>query len=323
MKTVKTEDAVGHVLCHDLTQIIKGVSKGPRFKKGHIVQPEDIEVLLSMGKENLFIYEYNENTYHENEAAEHLANICSGENINKSGLAEGKINLTAACDGLLKIDIELLNLINDIESIMIATKYNNTPVKRGEPVGGTRIIPLVIEKSVIEKCEEIAGNKKIINIVPYKPLKVGIVTTGNEIYYGKIKDTFTDVIREKMEKFNFEEVGHRYSTDDMESISKNIMELIGEGAEFIMCTGGMSVDPDDNTPGAIGEVSNKVVSYGAPVLPGAMFMLAYRDDVPIVGLPGCVMYSGKTVFDLILPRLAAGEEIVKRDIVSLGNGGFL
>ncbi|RVU54124.1 molybdopterin-binding protein [Anaerosphaera multitolerans] len=323
MKTIRTEDAVGHVLYHDLTQIIKGVSKGPKFKKGHIIQTEDIETLLSMGKEQLYVYEYNENTYHENEAAEHLAEICRGENIRQSGVSEGKINLTAACDGLLKVNVELLNRINDVDKVMIATKYSNSPVKKGEAIGGTRIIPLVIDKSVIEKCEKIAGKEKLLSVMPYKKMKVGIVTTGNEVYYGRIEDTFTDVVREKMSHFNFEEIGHRYSTDDMSSIAKHIVDLIGEGADFIMCTGGMSVDPDDNTPGAIREVASKVVSYGAPVLPGAMFMLAYKGNIPIVGLPGCVMYCGKTVFDILLPRLAAGEEIEKWDIVSLGNGGFL
>lgn len=323
MRTVKVEDAVGTILCHDLTQIIKGEAKGPRFRKGHIIQKEDIPILLSMGKENLYILEQASDEYHEDEAAVHLAEICKGPNTFSGSISEGKISIFASCRGLLKVDITRLNKINAITNIMIATKYNNTPVEKNNILAGTRVIPLIVKKSIIEEAQNIAREHKLISVLPYKGQKAGIVTTGNEVYYGRIKDTFSDVIRDKMKLYDIGEMGHLYSTDNRSEIVKNIETLLQQGAEIIFCSGGMSVDPDDNTPGAIERVATEVITYGAPVLPGAMFMLAYYKDIPIVGLPGCVMFSQKTVFDCVLPRIAAGEKLAKQDIVELGNGGLL
>ncbi|MDO5714986.1 MAG: molybdopterin-binding protein [Tissierellia bacterium] len=323
MKIIKVEDAVGTVLCHDMTQIIKDGFKGPRFRKGHVIKQEDIPVLLDMGKDHIYVFECGDDQYHENDAALHLAEICKGNNTFSGDIVEGKISIFSQCDGVLKIDIDLLNKINGITDIMIATKYNNTPVKKNNIIAGTRVIPLVVAKSTIERAEKTAGSKKIIQVLPYKGLRAGIVTTGNEVYYGRIKDQFTDVIRNKIKAFEITEIGHRYSKDPLEEIEVHIKELIDEGANIIFCSGGMSVDPDDNTPGAIKAVATDIVTYGAPVLPGAMFMLAYYNDIPIIGLPGCVMFSKQTVFDLVLPRLAAGEKVTKQEIVALGNGGLL
>ncbi|MGO1580229.1 MAG: molybdopterin-binding protein [Peptoniphilaceae bacterium] len=323
ISVIDIEDAVGCVLAHDMTQIIKGEKKGPRFKKGNIVKKEDIEVLKSMGKEHIYVLELDEDTYHEEEAAEHLANICAGGNIEKSQVSEGKINLIAGYDGLLKVDVDLLNKINSCPQVMVASKLNNTYVRKGEIVGGTRAIPLFIEKDKIQICQDIAKEDKILKILEVKNLRVGILTTGNEVFYGKVKDGFKDVLIEKLSKFNCEIIDHRYSTDDMESIEKNLQEMLDKKLDLILCTGGMSVDPDDNTPGAIRAVGSDIVSYGSPVLPGSMFMVAYKDETAILGLPGAVMYFEKTVFDFIMPRIAVKERITKRDIVELGHGGLL
>lgn len=323
MKTIRVEDAVGSVLCHDLTQIIAGETKGPRFRKGHIIQEEDIPVLLTMGKEHLYVFEKGIDEYHENEAAECLAELCKGENIFSGNIVEGKISIFAKTRGLLKVDIHRLNAINSITNIMIATKLNNSPVEKNNVLAGTRVIPLIVKKSIIEEAKAIADGHKLLRVLPYQGHKAGIVTTGNEVYYGRIQDTFSDVIRGKMKSYDMVEMGHSYSRDTLSEISDKIQTLIEQGAEIVFCSGGMSVDPDDNTPGAIKEVATEVISYGAPVLPGAMFMLAYYQNVPIIGLPGCVMFSKKTVFDLVLPRIAAGERLTKTDIVALGNGGLL
>ncbi|MBS9775765.1 MAG: molybdopterin-binding protein [Fusobacterium sp.] len=271
VKIIDVKDAVGCVLCHDMTQIIKGVRKGPKFKKGHIVTEEDIPVLLSMGKEHIYILELDEFTYHENDAAIHLANICNGENLVQSGLSEGRINLIADCDGLLKIDIDLLNKINFCDDVMVATKYNNTIVKKGDIVAGTRAIPLFIAKDKIKICEDIAKENKILKVVPFKKQRVGILSTGSEVFKGLIKDGFKDVLIEKLSKFNFEIVEYRFATDETEHIHQNILEMLEMDLDLILCTSGMSVDPDDNTPGAISKASTEVVLYGTPVLPGSMF----------------------------------------------------
>lgn len=323
MKQIRTEDAVGHVLCHDITQIIKDVTKGVAFKKGHVVKAEDIPVLLSIGKEHLYIWEKDENMLHENEAAEILYGICHNEHIKPSEVREGKIEAIATCDGLFKVDTERLIEINSIDQVMIATRHTNLAVKAGEKLAGTRVIPLLIEKEVIEEVKRVAGHKPLLQILPFQHKKVGIVTTGSEVYKGRIQDAFGPVIRKKLEPFGAEVLGQRIVDDKIERITEAIEDFLAQGADMIICTGGMSVDPDDVTPSAIKAVGAEIVSYGAPVLPGAMFLLGYYgEDIPVMGLPGCVMYAGATVFDLVLPRIMAGEKLSKRDLVKLGHGGL-
>ena len=323
MKLIRTEDAVGQVLCHDLTQIIKGVSKGPRFRKGHIVAEEDIPVLLSMGKDQLYVWEKDDTVYHENEAAEILCQVSMGENMTPSEVKEGKIELTAACDGLFTVDVERLDAVNEIDQIMIATRHTNTTVKKGDKLLGTRVIPLVIKKEKMELVRKTAGEKPLCRLLPYRMKKAGIVTTGNEVFYGRIQDTFTPVVKNKLEQYGIQAEDHLTVGDEKEKITAAIRELKARGCELIIATGGMSVDPDDQTPGAIKESGAEVVTYGAPVLPGAMFCLAYfSDGTPVMGLPGCVMYAKTTIFDLVLPRIAAGVRISRKDITRLGNGGL-
>lgn len=323
MKLVKTEEAVGQVLCHDLTQIIPGVSKGPRFRKGHIVKPEDIPVLLSMGKDQLYIWEKDDTVYHENEAAEILCQICKGEHMESSEAKEGKIELTAACDGLFCIDVDRLNAVNDVDQVMIASRHTYTPVKKGDKLAGTRIIPLIIKKEKMELAKERAGSTPLCKLLPYRLKKAGVVTTGNEVFYGRIQDAFTPVVERKLEQYGIRVEEHILVNDDKAKIAAAIREMKEKGCEIIIATGGMSVDPDDQTPGAIKDSGAEVVTYGAPVLPGAMFCLAYfPDGTPVMGLPGCVMYAKTTIFDLILPRAAAGVRVSRRDITRLGNGGL-
>ncbi|MFA6940859.1 MAG: molybdopterin-binding protein [Clostridiaceae bacterium] len=323
MKKIATVDAVGHVICHDITRIIKDVVKDTAFHKGHVVTKEDIPVLLSIGKDHLYVWEKNENMLHENEAAEILFNICRNDNMSGTPVKEGKIELIAETDGLFRVDVKRLDDINEIEDIMIATRHNNYPVKKGDKLAGTRIIPLVIEKDKMKKVKEAAGDKPLMELLPYKKMKTGIVTTGSEVFYGRIKDTFTPVIEGKIKAYGGEVCGHITVNDDLQKITSAIQQLKNEGADMIVCTGGMSVDPDDLTPGAIRNTGANIISYGAPVLPGAMFLLAYYEDgTTIMGLPGCVMYAKATIFDLVLPRIIAGVKVTKKDLAKMGNGGL-
>lgn len=323
MKKIHTVDAVGHVLCHDITQIVKDVKKGVAFKKGHIVTEEDIETLLSIGKEHLYVWENDENMLHENDAAEILYQICHNEHIKPSEVKEGKIEAIAQCDGVLKVDVERLEAINSIDRIMIATRHNNVQVKKGDKLAGTRIIPLLIEREIMEEVKQVAGDSPLLTLIPYQHKKIGIVTTGSEVYKGRIKDAFGPVIRKKFEPFGAEILGQVIVDDQVEMIQEAIKDFLDQGADMIVCTGGMSVDPDDVTPTAIQATGAEIISYGAPVLPGAMFLLSYyQKDIPIMGLPGCVMYAGATIFDLVLPRMIAGEKLSKKDLVRLGHGGL-
>lgn len=334
MKLIKTVDAEGAVLCHDITQIIKGVTKDAVFRKGHIVAKEDIPVLLSVGKDQLYVWEKEEGMLHENEAAEILCSLCKGNHMERSEVKEGKIELTADCDGLLKVDNRGLKAVNGFGQMMIATRHGNFAVKKGDKLAGTRIIPLVIEEEKMERAKESAlaatGGRPILDVMPFVYKKVGIITTGNEVFYGRIKDTFTPVIEKKMAQFDTEIIDHVTWNDDDKKVTASILDMVKKGADVVVCTGGMSVDPDDKTPLAIKNTGARVVSYGAPVLPGAMFLLAYLEveeegksrTVAVMGLPGCVMYAKRTIFDLVLPRVMADDEVTEENLASLGQGGL-
>lgn len=322
MREIQTTEAVGHVLCHDITQIIKGVTKGARFRKGHVVTEEDIPVLLSLGKEHLFVWERGEGMLHEDEAAEILYNICAGEHMYPSEVKEGKISVIAEKDGLLTVDIEKLRRINSLRELMIATRASHFPVKAGDDLAGTRVIPLVIKKEKMEQAKNLAGQSKILELHPFKPKKAGIITTGGEVLSGRIKDTFTPVLAQKLKEYNAEVIDKEVLGDDTEKITASIHRMLDKGADMVLCAGGMSVDPDDRTPLAIKNTDAEIVSYGAPVLPGAMFLMAYLDCKAVMGLPGCVMYSKRTIFDLILPRVIADIPVTAEDLAGLGHGGL-
>lgn len=323
MKEIKVQDAVGQILCHDVTQIVRGVVKDAKFRKGHVITAEDIPELLKLGKEHIFVWENDETKLHENDAAEILRQVTQGKNLSATDVKEGKIELKATCDGVFHVDVDKLNALNEVEEICIATLPNKIPVRKGKSVTGMRVIPLVIDKGKMERVKEIAGGVPLMNVAPYKKFKVGLVVTGSEIFHERIQDTFTPVIESKLKTFGLEVNWRRLSDDSKGMTNEKISELLELGAEMILCTGGMSVDPDDKTPAAIISTGANVVTYGVPVLPGAMFMLAYKGDVPIMGLPGCVMFCSKTVFDLVLPRVVTGERLSRKDFTTLGVGGLL
>ncbi|WP_294523976.1 molybdopterin-binding protein [uncultured Allofournierella sp.] len=323
MKLMKTEDAVGQVLCHDITQIIPGVKKGPVFKKGHVIKAEDVPVLLSVGKDHIYIWENDENHLHENDAAEILRGLCQNEHMTASEPSEGKIELTAEVDGLFLADTQRLFRLNRLGEVMVACRHSGFAVKKGDKLAGMRVIPLVIEVSKMEAARAAVGEEPLFRLVPFRELKVGVVTTGNEVFYGRIQDSFTPVIEKKLAEYGCRMAWHTVLNDDHKKITAAANEMLREGADMVLCTGGMSVDPDDKTPLAIKNTGARVVSYGAPVLPGAMFLLAYAEgNRPVCGLPGCVMYAKRTIFDLVLPYLVAGVPVTPDQLAAYGNGGL-
>ena len=323
MKLIRTEDAVGHVLCHDMTQIIPGKYKDARFRKGHVVTAEDIPVLLRMGKENLYVWEMTPGMVHENDAAERMCALCRNEHMTASAVKEGKMELTADIDGLFRVDSQRLRAVNSQDEVMIATRHGNTPVRRGDKLCGTRVIPLVIPEEQLRRAEEAAGGAPLLELLPYRLKTAGVITTGSEVAKGLIQDAFTPVVERKLAACGIAMTEHRVVGDGVEAIADAIAQVRAAGVDLILCTGGMSVDPDDNTPGAVKRSGARIVTYGAPVLPGAMFLLGYFDDgTPIMGLPGCVMYASTTVFDLVLPRVAAGVPVTRADIAEMGEGGL-
>ncbi|GAA0078626.1 molybdopterin-binding protein [Clostridium sp. CTA-5] len=321
MKSVDVRDAVGMVLCHDITKIVPDEFKGCAFKKGHIIKKEDIEELLKIGKEHIYVWENKEGMLHENDAAIRLKNLVCGKGLAFSEIKEGKINFIADRDGIVKIDKEKLLEINMLGEIIVSTIHNNTPVKKGQVIGGTRVIPLVIEEDKIIEAEKLTKEPFII-VKEIKGKKVHMITTGSEVYHRRIEDKFGPAVKKKIEYYGCDLENQVILPDDKDMIVSEIKKALDNGAEMIVCTGGMSVDPDDMTPTAIKECGATIISYGSPVLPGAMFLLGYCNDIPIVGLPGCVMYSKRTVFDLVLPRILSDERLDRRELAKLGHGGF-
>lgn len=327
MKLMDTAQAEGHVLCHDITVIVKDVKKGVAFKKGHIVTKEDIPELLKLGKDHLYVWEKDDTMYHEDEAAEILRDVCMGENTVPSGAPrEGKIELSAACDGLFVVNGERLRAVNAIDEITVATRHGMTPVRAGDKLAGVRVTPLVIAKEKMARVRAAAGDTPLLSVRPFRPMRCGVVATGSEVYYGRIEDTFTPVVEQKLAEYGSTVAWREKCPDERETIVAAIRAMLDAGADMILTTGGMSVDPDDMTPAAIRAAGARVVSYGAPVLPGAMMLVGYFErggkTVPVMGLPGCVMYAKRTIFDLMLCRAAAGVEITRGDIAALGEGGL-
>lgn len=323
MKKIKTENAIGTALCHDVTQIIPGVMKGPIFKKGHIITEADIPTLLDIGKHHVYVYDLNDGYIHENDAADRMAAAVRGSGIKLTDVSEGKISFKAECDGVLKIKREAVLELNSQPEICLAVINPDRAVKADSLLGGCRVIPLAVEKDVIEHFENTAAKfgGSIMEVRPFKPFRIGVVTTGEEIRSGRIKDGFGDVLKTKAAETGSVITKQIFAGDDRTFITQSINELLNSDADMVYVTGGMSVDPDDVTPGAIRDCGGEVITYGAPVLPGAMFMLSYVNGKPVVGLPSCVMYAKRTIYDLIIPRIITGERISRNDIVKLSIGG--
>lgn len=311
------------VLGHDITEIVPGRFKGPAFKRGHVIRPEDVDRLRDLGKENIAVLDLGPGWVHEDDAARRLATAAAGEGIVLSPPCEGKVNLMAEIDGLLKIDVGRLNAINAIDDIMMATLHTHQVVTTGQVVAGTRIILLAIKNETLQVAEALCRPMDpVVAVRPVRSHLVGLITTGSEVYHQRIEDRFGPVVSEKITALGSRVFRQIYVPDDIGMTVAAIEALIAEGVQIVLITGGMSVDPDDLTPGSIRATGAEVITYGAPVLPGAMFMLAYLRDIPIIGLPGCVIYHATSIFDLLLPRILAGERLTRADIVALGHGGM-
>jgi molybdopterin biosynthesis enzyme len=321
---VPVEKAVGMVLPHDITEIVKGEKKGAAFKKGHIIRPEDIDHLRRLGKDNIFVLSLDASEIHENEAASILARALAGRGIEYTDAPEeGKIALKAALDGLLRINKESLLQFNMLGEVMCATLHDNTPVRKGETVAATRLIPLISTRKLLAEAEEIAvSGNPVVEVLALKTVKIGLVITGNEVFYGRIKDRFEEVLRTKAVALGSKILLVRFAPDDKEIIAREIEYCVQQGAELIVTSGGMSVDPDDVTREGILLAGATDVVYGTPVLPGAMFLSGRIGSRPVLGLPACGMFHKITVLDLILPRILCGEKIGRQQFAELGHGGL-
>jgi len=328
LREVKVEEAVGLALAHDLTQILPGRFKGRLFRKGHRVTEEDIPKLKDIGKEHLYVMELAEGDLHEDDAALRMAAALAGENLIYGEPHEGKVALKSAIHGLAQVAKPVVDRINAIGDIALATVLNHLVVREGESIAATRAIPLVVPEAKVAEVERIASEYREregsapLAVRPMRKLRAGLLTTGSEVFHGRIQDKFGPAVVRKLAEYGSEVAEQRFAPDDRETIVGQIHYFLEQGYDMILVTGGMSVDPDDRTPGAIADAGTDIVSYGTPMLPGSMLLFGYLKGVPIFGLPGCVMHDPYTSFDVLLPRVLAGDVIGREDIVGMGYGGL-
>ncbi len=323
LKKVKLDEAVGMTLGHDVTKVIPGKFKGPAFRRGHIIRQEDIPELLNIGKEHIYIIEEEEGEVHEEEAALRIAKAVADPGLATTSPKEGSVNIKSSILGLLKINKPLLKEINSIPEISLATMHDNSVCQPDTVVAGTKIIPLYVPEAKLNIVEELCQkNGYVIKVIPFKNRKVGVVITGNEIFKGRIKDKFGDYIKGKVEPLGSSINHQTIVPDDEELIAQAVLEMRSKGSEVIVVCGGLSVDPDDISVEGVERSGAKIISYGAPVMPGAMFLFAMLDKIPILGAPAAVIFNETTIIDIILPRVLAGEPVSREDIVDLGHGGL-
>lgn len=321
MKKVKVQDAIGMTLCHDITAMVDGF-KGAAFKRGHVITQEDIPKLLDIGKQHVFIWEENAGEIHEEDAARRLSQMTTVDGAHYGSVSEGKIQLFADQDGMFRVDKALLAAVNRIGDITITTLPDHYPVKAGDRLASMRIVPLVTEERQIAEAEALCAGKQLYDLRPFKPLKVGIIITGSEIYHGRIKDKFERVARAKLAHYPAEILGVHVCDDELDMIVGAGRALLAEGAELLIFSGGMSVDPDDLTPSAIREMGAEIISYGVPSQPGNMTLVAYLDQAALLGVPGAAISRPTTMFDVLLPQIFCGDPLTKDDLICLGEGGL-
>lgn len=320
---LKSEDAIGLTLAHDITKVQPGVFKGPLFKRGHVICREDLPALLDIGKEHVFVIHLEKDEVHEEDAALRIAHAIAGPGLDFTRPSEGRVDLFARQKGLLKINVPVLERLNTLEDIIISTIHNNTVCKEGLRVAGMRIIPLSIKEQKLAYLEQMAKEYyPVIQVKPMQTKKVGLVVTGTEVFKGRVADGFSPVMHRKIEAFGCVVNNERVVPDDPDLIARAILDFKNTESEIVLCCSGMSVDPDDVTPTGIRRSGAEVIFYGLPVLAGAMLLYARLGGTPVLGIPACVLHAPTTGFDLLFPRILAGEDLTYLETRKLGHGSL-
>ncbi|MDE0027812.1 MAG: molybdopterin-binding protein [Deltaproteobacteria bacterium] len=322
LKVIPVEEAVGLRLAHDITEIIPGGHKGPRFRRGHLIAEEDVPRLLDVGKAHIYIMDLAPDELHEEDAAKRLAQAAAGDGLTLTDPSEGRVNLVAAHDGMLEVDEELLFRFNELGDLILATLPSGEFVREGTVVGGTRTIPILVKEDLVARAEALCRDRSVVSVATMPAKKVYLLVTGSEVFTGRIKDGFEPAVRQKVEGMGSTLEPATLAPDDPDVIAVHIKDFAAQGAEVILVSGGMSVDPDDLTPEGIRRSGADVISHGFPVLPGSMFLMSYLGDIPVLGLSGCVLHDPVTAFDFMLPKLLAGNRVTREDILRMGHGGL-
>jgi formylmethanofuran dehydrogenase subunit E len=326
LEAVPVEQAVGRRVLHDLTQIIPGQSKGPAVKQGEVITVGDLCRLQQMGRQHLYVMGEDgpgPEWVHEDEAARAFARAMAGEGVTLTDQPrEGRVNLLAARDGLLVVDEARLERFNLVSGVMCASRAGYFPVTQGQTLAGTRAIPLFLPRADFMKALAVLEEGPLFSVRPLRRPRAGILVTGTEVFMGLVEDRFIDIITTKVERLQGQVVKSLIVPDDREAIKGGVQELLEAGIDLLVTTAGLSVDPDDVTRQGLVEAGATDLRYGAPILPGAMTLLARIGPVQVMGVPACALFFKTTSFDLLLPRLLAGLSPSRRDLAKLGHGAL-
>lgn len=324
MKKVKFENAVGQRLAHDICEIKGEHIKRVAFKRGHLITASDHDYLAELGKQHFFVLEAgDESLVHEEDAAYAMFDTINNGDFSCSPVSMGKISFIANKDGFFVVDKKLLTDFNYLGEISAASIPNMRYVKKGQEVASMRIIPLFTTVAKLESIKSFKNATAMFKIATIENTKISQITTGSEVASGLIDDGFKPKLDSILDRYDLTISDYSVVTDNKGLISEQITSAKAKGAELILVTGGMSVDPDDLTPGAIKDSGANIITYGTPIIPGSMFLYGVLDGTPILGLPGAVIFEQKTAFDLLLPYALTNTEISNYEIMEMSVGGML
>lgn len=325
LATIPVEDAVGKEAVHDMTGIVPGESKGPITKAGETLDVGDVCRLQRIGKFNIYDGSSlpGDEWVHENDAVKAFAERMAGSGITYDpNPEEGKINFFADQPGMLSIDLDALSRFNLSPDVMLATRHDGALMPKGKGVAGTRAIPLYISRDKFSRALTALGDGPVLEIKPLRAAKVGILVTGTEVFQGLIDDKFIPIISSKVIKLGCEVAKTDIVPDDRTMITNAATGMLDAGCDLIITTAGMSVDPDDVTRAGLVDAGLNDDLYGVPMLPGTMTLVGKMRTADVIGVPACALFYKTTAFDVVLPRILAGQPFKRKDLAKLGEGGF-
>jgi len=324
LRAVPVAEAVGHRALHDMTRIVPGESKGVEFQAGQTLTGGDVCRLQQMGRAHVYLEQDAPSGFvHENEAALAFAKLMAGENISFDETPrEGKINFRAACTGVFEVDRERLEAFNIVPDVVCACRHSGVLAEEGKALAGARAVPLFLTAENFRKAQAVLAAGPLLRVVPLRAMQVGVLVTGSEVFQGLIEDKFAPIVREKVERLGSSVAAEAIVPDDSQQIAEAVAGLLAQGADLIITTAGLSVDPDDVTRKGLIQAGLTDMLYGAPILPGAMTLLGRIGQARVIGVPACALFHKATSLDILLPRVLAGIEITRGDLARMAEGGF-
>jgi len=311
-----TDLLAGRVLCHDVRDAAGKVALG----KGARLDAEAARTLLTLPWDELHLLALEAGDLHEEDAGRRLAASVTGDGVEVKGYSGGQWTLTATRRGLLRVDVARLAAVNVHEGVAVFTLLDRQPVDRGETVAKAKVTPLAIGADTVLAVEQ-AARGGAVTVAAFRPVALG--TVARESLEPKQRARFESALRTKIDWFGGRLLPVRFAGASPRAVADEMSALRAEGADVLIVAGASALDPLDPVFGGLTLLGARMERHGAPAHPGSLLFLARWQDLPVLGMPTCGMFSQATTFDLVLPRLLAGEAIANVEIAALGHGGLL